>query len=81
MNCPIFKCEMCIKEDCKFYIENQCNVEVEVMIRIGLKLNERLVERMKKHVEKEKLYRGYSLTELIRIAVEEYLNKEGEDEG
>lgn len=79
MNCPIFKCEMCIKEDCKFYDKNKCSMEVEVMTRIGLKLNDKLVKRMKEYVKREKLYRNYAITELIRVAVEEYLNKEEED--
>lgn len=76
MICPIFKCEMCIKEDCKFYIENKCTMEVTKMVAIGLRLNEKLLEKIRKYVEKEKLYRSYSIQELIRVAVEEYLNKE-----
>ena len=46
------------------------------MVAIGLRLNEKLLEKIRKYVEKEKLYRSYSIQELIRVAVEEYLNKE-----
>ena len=54
-------------------------MEVIKMVAVGLRLNEKLLERMRKYVEREKLYRSYSIQELIRVAVEEYLNKEEED--
>lgn len=49
------------------------------MASIGIRLNEKLVKKMKEYVEKMKRDRSYSLTELIRVAVEEYLNKEEGD--
>ncbi len=42
---------------------------------IGLRLPEELIKRIKEYVKKKKNIRSYSMGEMIRIAVEEYLDK------
>ena len=43
---------------------------------IGIKLPEKLIVRIKEYVEEQKQERAFTIGELVRIAVEEYLNKE-----
>ena len=82
----LFECEECgLETDLnKHMIGNHtlcdiCHEEVMKVGVIGARLPEHLTDKMKKHVKEIKKFRSYSLQELVREAVENFL-KETEDD-